>query len=49
MLKRRSSSRLVLETISVSHYVEKVRWVLDYLAVPYTEEVCLSTQHYVLC
>lgn len=38
----------MLETISVSHYVEKVRWVLDYLAVPYTEEVgvCLPSTVY---
>ena len=30
--------RLILETIGISHYVEKVRWSLDYLGIPYTEE-----------
>jgi len=27
-----------LETISISHYVEKLRWVLDYLDIDYIEE-----------
>lgn len=29
---------IILETIHVSHYVEKVRWCLDYLRIPYKEE-----------
>lgn len=29
---------LELETISVSHFVEKVRWCMDRLGVPYTEK-----------
>ena len=30
--------QLILESISISHYVEKVRWCLDFLDLPYTEE-----------
>lgn len=33
-----SGPDLRLETISASHYVEKVRWCLDRLGVPYVEE-----------
>eukprot|EP00091_Calanus_sinicus_P012729 TRINITY_DN28474_c0_g1_i1.p1 TRINITY_DN28474_c0_g1~~TRINITY_DN28474_c0_g1_i1.p1 ORF type:complete len:104 (-),score=27.02 TRINITY_DN28474_c0_g1_i1:161-472(-) len=33
-----SDKRVILETLSVSHYVEKVRWCLDYLAIDYIEE-----------
>ena len=35
--------RLVLETISVSHFAEKVRWCLDRLGVDYREEVWAGT------
>lgn len=28
---------LKLESITISHYVEKVRWCLDYLNEPYEE------------
>lgn len=31
---------LILETISASHFVEKVRWCLDRLGVDYTEQQC---------
>ncbi len=34
---RTPSEGLVLETIAISHYVEKVRWCLDKLGVSYTE------------
>ena len=33
-----SDKRVILETISISHYVEKLSWCLDYLAIDYTEE-----------
>ena len=33
-----AAERLVLETISISHYVEKARWCLDRLGVEYVEE-----------
>jgi len=29
---------LILEAIGISHYSEKVRWILDYLKIPYVEE-----------
>lgn len=29
---------LVLETIPISHYAEKVRFCMDYAGIPYTEE-----------
>jgi len=35
---RMTDQRIILETISISHYVEKVRWCLDYLDIPYVEE-----------
>merc|ERR1719228_1855271 len=35
---RKKDKRLILETISISHYVEKVRWCLDYLDLDYVEE-----------
>lgn len=35
---RWADKRLVLEALPVSHYVEKVRWALDKLGVPYEEE-----------
>ena len=35
---RRHDKRIILETISVSHYVEKVRWSMDYLGLDYEEE-----------
>ena len=31
-------NRLVLEGIPPSHYVEKVRWCMDYVGVAYEEE-----------
>jgi len=34
---------LVLETISISHFVEKVRWSMDRLGVPYTERATGGT------
>lgn len=34
---------LELETISASHFVEKVRWCMDRLGVPYTERVMGGT------
>jgi len=35
---RAKDKRVILETISVSHYVEKVRWCMDYLDLDYIEE-----------
>ena len=35
---RGKDKRIILETMSVSHYNEKIRWCLDYLDIPYTEE-----------
>lgn len=38
-LKRHpSDAPLILESISASHFVEKVRWCLDHLGVPYREK-----------
>jgi len=34
---------LVLDTIALSHYVEKVRWSMDRLGVDYTEQQCGGT------
>jgi len=36
--KRKIDKRIILETISISHYVEKVRWAMDYMNIPYEEE-----------
>jgi len=33
-----SSSKRVLESVPISHFVEKVRWALDKIGMPYTEE-----------
>lgn len=38
--------RLRLLTIPISHYCEKVRWALDYHALPYVEERHLQVFHY---
>jgi len=35
---RQTDKRIILETISISHYVEKVRWAMDYINIPYEEE-----------
>ncbi len=35
---RHTGPDLVLETISASHYVEKVRWCMDRLGAPYAEQ-----------
>ena len=35
---RGKDKRIILETMSVSHYNEKIRWCLDYLEIPYIEE-----------
>ena len=35
---RVKDKRVILETISISHYVEKVRWCLDYLDIDYVEK-----------
>jgi glutathione S-transferase len=37
------SPQLLLETISISHFVEKVRWSMDRLGVPYTERATGGT------
>ena len=37
LLRPATSPQLVLETISASHYVEKVRWCMDRLGVEYEE------------
>ena len=34
---------LVLETISASHFAEKVRWCMDRLGLAYTERTCAGT------
>ena len=36
--KAKNSNVMVLQTITVSHYAEKVRWCLDLLNEPYVEE-----------
>ena len=40
VLYRRHSeeNRMILESLPVSHYVDKVRWCLDKLGQPYEEE-----------
>lgn len=35
---RQKDKRLILEGLPVSHYVEKVRWCLDKLEVPFENE-----------
>lgn len=37
---RGKAQPLVLETISMSHFVEKVRWCMDRLGVDYQEQAC---------
>ena len=34
---------IVLETIGISHFAEKVRWPMDRLGLPYRERVCAGT------
>ena len=34
---------IVLESIGISHYVEKVRWCMDRLGLDYQERVCAAT------
>jgi len=36
--QRGKDKRIILETLTVSHYVEKIRWCLDYLNISYQEE-----------
>ena len=36
--RRSKHNKIILETIAVSHYVEKVRWALDLLNIDYEEE-----------
>ena len=36
--QRGKDKRIILESLTVSHYVEKIRWCLDYLNIPYEEE-----------
>ena len=43
MLRPGTGPDLVLETISLSHFAEKVRWSLDRLGVDYREEVWAGT------
>lgn len=38
--RRDNAPALVLETISMSHFVEKVRWCMDRLGVDYQEQAC---------
>lgn len=38
--RRKQEPALVLETISMSHFVEKVRWCLDRLGIDYQEQAC---------
>ncbi len=38
VFKQRPEYRLVLNTLSVSHYVEKVRFCMDYAGIDYEEE-----------
>merc|ERR1711936_180999 len=38
LINKSKDKRMILETISISHYVEKVRWCLDYLDLDYVEE-----------
>lgn len=43
ILRPEKAPDLVLETISASHFVEKVRWCMDRLGVEYTEKPCAGT------
>ncbi|MDH3768500.1 MAG: glutathione S-transferase C-terminal domain-containing protein [Gammaproteobacteria bacterium] len=43
LLSKATGPELTLETISVSHFVEKVRWCMDRLGVPYTEQHNVAT------
>lgn len=36
--QRGKDKRIILESLTVSHYVEKIRWCLDYLNITYEEE-----------
>ena len=36
--QRAKDKRIILESLTVSHYVEKIRWCLDYIDIPYNEE-----------
>ena len=36
--QRGKDKRIILESLTVSHYVEKIRWCLDYLNISYIEE-----------
>jgi glutathione S-transferase len=36
--QRGKDKRIILESLTVSHYVEKIRWCLDYLNISYEEE-----------
>ena len=36
--RRVNDKRMILSTLAVSHYVEKVRWCMDRLQIPYEEE-----------
>ena len=38
IIRPEATPEVVLETIAVSHFVEKVRWSLDRLGVDYDEE-----------
>jgi len=40
MGRRDKEPTLVLETISMSHFVEKVRWCMDRLGIDYNEQAC---------
>ena len=37
-LRSRDVDKIVLESLPISHYVEKVRWCLDYIGQEYEEE-----------
>ncbi|MDH3587822.1 MAG: hypothetical protein OEQ74_00310 [Gammaproteobacteria bacterium] len=43
LLSPEKGAELVLETISASHFVEKVRWSLDRLGIPYEERHNVGT------
>ena len=43
LTEQQQDPELCLETISASHFVEKVRWCLDRLDVPYREQVWAGT------
>merc|ERR1711884_68092 len=41
--------KIILHTLPISHYVEKVRWYLDYAGIEYEEEQDIGLLNIILC